>query len=313
MIEAHEGRLTRDDRVTEPGRECLLADVGRPGVPLALQLQHRIRAGRRLERRQHAGRVEVRRDAVGRSLGQRTFDRARVLVGAAIAEASRESSRFWRVSPRVAAASTAETRSAPTAKAMVMRARNPGGEEPGDQAQAPHPWSSGLELVAEAAHGHHMAGGGLPRRPRPSCAVGARARRRVAVARSTVAPHALERVSRLNTRPGLDASSTSRRNSVLVRWISSPLRRTTPSSGMISRSPNRGGCCRSRCCGRAGGAPGCGPTALGRERLGEVVVAACLDPATTSCVSARRLPSRWARRTPPDGAAHVRSRRYRGA
>jgi hypothetical protein len=45
--------------------------------------------------------------------------------------------------------------------------------------------------------------------------------------------------SRLNTRPDAEASSTRRRNSVFVRWISWLPLRTTPSSGMISSSPKR--------------------------------------------------------------------------
>ena len=116
--------------------------------------------------------------------------------------------------------------------------------EPGPQAESasvtgvePRRPGSGLELVAEPPHGDDVARVG-----RVGLDLGAQAADvdvdQATVTEVAVAPDPLQQDLAAETRPGLEASSTSRRNSVLVRWTSSPSRSTTPSSGTISRSPN---------------------------------------------------------------------------
>ena len=117
--------------------------------------------------------------------------------------------------------------------------------------------------------------------PRPSCAGGARGRRPAGRRRSSRSPTPARAGSRgESTRPALFASSHSRRNSVRVRRISSPPRRTVPASGVISSVPNAMvvGSPLSVPSGPAQQGPDAGGELLGLERLGDVVVGARLEP-----------------------------------
>ena len=96
----------------------------------------------------------------------------------------------------------------------------------------------GSELVSETTHGEHVAAD----RSGPSRSWSAAADVDIdesAVSEVVVAPGRAPAAARARAPcRELTASSQSSRNSVRVRCTSSPLLRTTPASGMISRSPN---------------------------------------------------------------------------